>query len=461
MVIIGPKELVRVRGEVGPVLTANSAAAASANSAAIAAAILGGRTCHLPPLAAGGSTVYYISETINLVTAGSALGGVAGAGGGFYLSNKMVLRAAPGFVGPLIKIDPQSGDGGGLHVENVKLDGANVAGVTALVEYGDACYGDCTLRNVSGVNAPIGILTGADCENIVWDRVQMFIGIGIGVRYGSDNRFIMADKCRFGGTTGALLVGPDNAVSTDRCSNIVLRDSALTTMRDITAVGGTTPGPVAIVRNCWNFQALNCIFEYDGLIGASTTALVQFGTATAKPVNPTIFGGMLLGNNRVDCGVEIVNALYPNILYPQRSTVASGITVKNTMLLTGSPAGSGGIVLGGTVDDSSGLSVSFGGTGTTTNKWSTPFKAELAAGTIGFGVFNPGDTVARIGLDTVNGLSAGGGSTSPDATFHRTTNADWIGNKRIRANTGVTASRHATPIAGQIYFDTTLGKPIW
>lgn len=453
--LMGP--VTGVINAVGQGMVANSVSAATANSTALAAAIAGGRQVLVPALSTGGSTVYYLASTLTLATAGTVVEGTFP--GGIYLSDTVVLKAAPGFTGPLVKFAPVSGDAA-LALRNIKLDGNNEAGLTALVEYANGAVSSCFMDDVIGVNAAVGILTGDNIQSVRWNRLEMLIGITTGLVMGKNNRHIVATECRLGGTTGALYLGADNTTSADKCQSIHFLGCELYIIYSASG----SPDAVARIYNAQAVTLRDCWVEIDSRC-AAINALVVLGTASSQPYRTVISGGPYIGNSKASYGVEIVNALYPVVEWAQRSSMLTANLVKNTMLATG--GGSGGVVLGGTVDDATGLALALGDNTLANPQHKTKVWTELAAGTDNFAAYVTGEANPRYALRNNVGLRGGPGSTAADATFGRITGGHWQANNRIQAlgglatNSGTTASRPTSPFTAQSYYDTTLGKPIW
>ncbi len=351
--------------------------------------------------------VYGIGSTIVIDRVGIRFGGSVG---GQTTTGQTTLKALPGFVGPLLKYAIASGDKGAW-VHDLRLDGNSEAGVTAGVEYADDTISRADLDGVTIVNCPIGILTGTNQQSYLWERVRAAEGIATGVSFGSDNRQITARTCIFGGTTRAVVIGVDNAVSADKCQNIVLDNCELYAM-------GAAPSGAVLVRNADSAVIRDSYIEV--ALGSATpfTALVTIGTATAAAQHVHLSGNRLGGNAVAAYGVELVNAPAAVLLPNTYIDTVTG-QVKN------SDTDSGAIILGQTVDVTTGMLVVIGENTIAKGAFKTAVISERDAGNNAFEARTTGDTVARYAIRNNGGIMAGNGSTAADTHLVRLNGGKW------------------------------------
>ena len=277
------------------------------------------------PVAAGGGMggwVYFppghvwgIGSTITIDIQGTRFGSDYG---GMQSQGSCTLLALAGFAGPLIEINIPAGEKG-CRVESIMLDGDGEAAVTAGIEYADGTIASANLYDVAIANCPIGIITGDNIQSLIWRDIIAFNGIETGIEFGTDNRHIVIYNARVGGTTRAVLVGPDNAVANDRCNSIHFIGSELYCF-------GATPTDIILIRNAQDTKFINTWIEVAG--AGSVTSMVVDGTATPAPaVWTTLRDCRLNGNNQATNAIELVNssdAKYPGCSF---ISVTNEITV--------------------------------------------------------------------------------------------------------------------------------------
>lgn len=242
--------------------------------------------------------VYLLSGTFTWDVQCGVLGGLGVGGTASYGS--VTLQAGSGLTGPILTVSVGSGQEG-WRIQNLKLDGNNVSGVTAALNIADNTATNGALLNITTANTPTGLLTGDNIQSITFTECYFNHSHTTGANLTTNNRALRFVNCVIGGTTVGAYIGPDDAVSRNAAADIVFVGG------ECYAQGSSTASAI-IIRNSTAPTFLGTWFENAG--SGTLSSVVQVGTATATATRAFI-QGRFQGNSKATYLIEVVNANRP------------------------------------------------------------------------------------------------------------------------------------------------------
>lgn len=352
------------------------------------------------PAARGGKVVlepghvYGISQTLTITLPNTDLDGLVG--GTLTTLGACTIKALPGFIGPLIRVNIPSGSKGAW-IRNLRLDGNGEAGVTAGIEYAEGTISVAHVFDVAITNTGTGIKTNRNCQSVIWERVIAVFGLTQGLNIGADNRHMIARDCRFGGTQWGAVVGPDNNLSADAVETMIFEGC------EIYGVGPSASG-VVLIRNAENPRLTNCYIEMSGTNSAVVEALVLIGTNNAIVRAPVLTGNRFGGNSKAQYAVRILNCYYPFVAFNGTDTSMTVGQVKDDNLQTAF-IGSGFVQ---------------GGLGNQLDQLYSVIGSRLPSGFDALQAYVANDAFPRVAIRaSTGGLLFGGGGAAADILLYR------------------------------------------